>query len=62
MSGTVIAEGRIVLEAKAVFEGDMTTKRLVVDDGAILEGQCSMKEIKSPTSPTTTSGGPTSVN
>lgn len=43
LSGTVIAEGKLVLEAKAVFEGDMTTKRLVVDDGAMLEGHCSMK-------------------
>lgn len=44
LSGTVVAEGKLVLEAKATFEGDMTTKRLVVDDGAILEGHCSMKQ------------------
>ena len=62
LSGTVVADGRIVLEAKAVFEGDMTTKRLVVDDGAVLEGHCSMKENKTPASPTATSGGPTNVN
>jgi cytoskeletal protein CcmA (bactofilin family) len=43
LSGAVIAEGKLVLEAKAVFDGDLTTKRLVVDEGAILEGHCSMK-------------------
>ena len=48
LSGTVIADGKLVLEAKAIFEGDMTTKRLIVDDGAILEGHCSMKQTASP--------------
>jgi cytoskeletal protein CcmA (bactofilin family) len=62
LSGTVVAEGRIVLEAKAIFEGDMTTKRLVVDDGAVLEGHCSMKDTTTSAAPATPIGGPAKIN
>ena len=62
LSGTVVAEGLIVLEAKAIFDGDMTTKRLVVDDGAVLEGHCSMKDTTASGSQTVPSGGPAKIN
>ncbi len=42
LNGTVIAEGKIVLESKSEFRGEMKTNKLVIDEGAIFEGKCSM--------------------
>lgn len=42
LNGTVIADGKIVLESKSEFRGEMRTNKLVIDEGAIFEGKCSM--------------------
>jgi len=44
LNGTVIAEGKIVLESKSEFRGEMRTNKLVIDEGAIFEGKCSMSD------------------
>ena len=38
------ATGKVVLEANAVFVGELKTTRLVIDDGAVFEGRCSMQK------------------
>jgi len=38
------ATGKVILEAKAEFYGELTTSRLVIDDGAVFEGQCTMQD------------------
>lgn len=42
--GTAEVKDKIVLEAKSEFHGEMKTSRLVIDEGAIFDGKCSMKE------------------
>ncbi|HQF43427.1 MAG TPA: polymer-forming cytoskeletal protein [Ignavibacteriaceae bacterium] len=42
VEGTVNAKEKLVLEAKAVLKGDLITKILVVEAGAIFEGRSSM--------------------
>ncbi|NIA31572.1 MAG: polymer-forming cytoskeletal protein [Actinobacteria bacterium] len=42
LNGTVVAQGKIVLESKSEFRGEMKTNKLVIDEGAIFEGKCSM--------------------
>jgi len=41
--GKISATGKVVLEAKAIFQGEMKTARLVIDDGAVFDGRCSMQ-------------------
>jgi len=38
------AAGKVVLESKAMFVGELKTTRLVIDDGAVFEGRCSMQK------------------
>ena len=45
LKGTVLAENKIVLEASASLIGEMKTSKLVIDEGAIFDGRCSMKNI-----------------
>jgi len=42
--GKISATGKVVLEAKALFQGEMKTARLVIDDGAVFDGRCSMQK------------------
>jgi cytoskeletal protein CcmA (bactofilin family) len=42
--GNIVATGKITLEANSVFRGEMKTKKLVIHDGAIFEGHCSMSD------------------
>ncbi|GIK21022.1 MAG: polymer-forming cytoskeletal protein [Ignavibacteriota bacterium] len=42
VEGTVNAKEKLVLEAKAVLKGDLITKILVVEAGAVFEGRSSM--------------------
>ncbi len=51
LSGSAEIKEKIVLESKAEFHGDMKTSRLVIDEGAIFEGRCSMKESASAPKP-----------
>jgi len=40
--GKVQATGKIVLEPNSVFHGELKTAKLVIDEGAVFEGICSM--------------------
>ena len=44
--GKITTSGKVVLEARAIFHGEMKAARLVIDDGAIFDGQCQMKELE----------------
>ena len=43
VNGKIEATGRVVLEATASFTGDLKTGKLIIDEGAVFDGQCSMK-------------------
>jgi cytoskeletal protein CcmA (bactofilin family) len=40
----ILASGKVVLEAKSVVYGEVKTSRLVIDEGAVFEGRCTMSE------------------
>ena len=49
--GNIFAQDKIELQAKAVVEGDVTTKNLVVEEGAVFHGRCNMKDTSTETTP-----------
>lgn len=44
IAGTVTAAEKLVLEAKSVMQGDIRAAKLVVDEGAMFDGKCDMKQ------------------
>lgn len=44
IKGLVIAQEKLLLESKAVVHGDIRTAKLVIDEGAMFDGKCSMSE------------------
>ncbi|MFI5252362.1 MAG: polymer-forming cytoskeletal protein [Bacteroidota bacterium] len=44
--GTVTAQEKLVLESKAVLNGDIRATKLVIDEGAVFDGKCAMTESK----------------
>ncbi len=42
--GSVLAQGRTVLEAHSELHGELKTAKLVIDEGAIFDGKCSMTD------------------
>ncbi|RMD97186.1 MAG: polymer-forming cytoskeletal protein [Calditrichaeota bacterium] len=42
VQGKIHASGKVVLEANSRFQGELKTAKLVIDEGAIFEGVCSM--------------------
>ena len=40
--GNILAENKIELQSGSHVEGDIKTKRLVIDEGVFFEGNCSM--------------------
>lgn len=42
VQGTVTATEKLILESKCVMRGDIRAARLVVDEGAMFDGQCAM--------------------
>lgn len=44
VNGQVFASGKVVLESRAVLKGDVKTAKLMVNDGARFDGNCSMSE------------------
>ncbi len=44
VKGNVIAAEKVFLESTASIEGDITSIQLVVDEGALFNGKCNMKE------------------
>jgi cytoskeletal protein CcmA (bactofilin family) len=49
--GNIFAQDKIELQSKAVVEGDITTKNLVVEEGAVFHGMCNMKNTSSVAEP-----------
>ena len=45
--GNIFAQDKIELQSKAVVEGDVTTKNLIVEEGAVFHGRCNMKDTSS---------------
>ena len=43
VSGKIYAAGKVVLETSAVFNGDLKTNKLVINEGATFDGSCEMK-------------------
>jgi cytoskeletal protein CcmA (bactofilin family) len=41
--GNIIASEKVELQAKAEIEGDLKTKSLVIEQGAVFSGSCHMK-------------------
>jgi cytoskeletal protein CcmA (bactofilin family) len=41
--GNILAEDKIELQSKAQVEGDITTKNLIIEEGALFHGTCNMK-------------------
>mgnify|MGYP003572162183 FL=1 len=57
--GNIIAENKIELQSGSHVEGDIKTKRLVIDEGVFFEGNCSMGAKKvDATGPATSSHAP----
>lgn len=56
VDGKINATGKIVLESRATFHGEMKASRLIIDDGAIFDGQCTMKDGTKMSSPPKTEG------
>lgn len=46
LKGKLNASGKVVLESKSQFNGELKTAKLVIDEGAIFEGSCSMSDKK----------------
>jgi len=46
--GTVTATEKLILESKSVIHGDIRAALLVVDEGAIFDGECSMTSPPTP--------------
>ena len=42
VKGTVTASEKLILESKSVMQGDIRAARLVIDEGAMFDGRCSM--------------------
>ena len=40
--GSVLTSGRVLLEARSELNGELQTGKLVIDEGAIFNGKCSM--------------------
>lgn len=51
VQGTLIATEKLVLENKSVMRGDIRASKLVVDEGAIFDGQCAMSSPAPATAP-----------
>lgn len=43
IQGNLRGEEKIVLESKSTLMGDLKTRELVINEGAIFQGNCSMK-------------------
>lgn len=48
VKGNIITSGKVLLENTASVTGDIHAARLVVDEGAVFDGQCTMKLNKTP--------------
>ena len=44
INGTIVAQEKLVFETKAVVRGDIRAAKLVIDEGALFDGKCTMAE------------------
>lgn len=44
INGKINAEGKVILESKAVLKGDLKASKVVIDEGAVFNGNCLMLE------------------
>jgi cytoskeletal protein CcmA (bactofilin family) len=51
VQGTLVATEKLVLESKSVMRGDIRASKLVVDEGAVFDGQCAMSSPAPGTAP-----------
>lgn len=51
VQGTLLASEKLVLENKSVMRGDIRAAKLVVDEGAVFDGQCAMSSPAAGTPP-----------
>jgi cytoskeletal protein CcmA (bactofilin family) len=49
--GNILAKEKIELQAKAEVDGDITTKNLIIEEGAVFHGRCNMKGPSSKSAP-----------
>lgn len=49
IKGSINTQEKLIFEGKAVVHGDIRAAKLVIDEGAIFEGNCSMSGGKQPT-------------
>lgn len=42
LKGKLTASGKVILESNSVFNGELKTTKLVIQEGAVFEGNCSM--------------------
>jgi cytoskeletal protein CcmA (bactofilin family) len=42
VKGTITASEKLILESKSLLQGDIKATRLVVDEGAMFDGRCTM--------------------
>ena len=61
MQGSIHAEGRVVLLTGAKMLGDLTCRRVVVEDGVHFSGRCVMVDDDEPLPSTSTESGPSTT-
>lgn len=44
IKGTVTASEKLVFEGNAVVRGDIRSSKLIIDEGALLDGKCTMTD------------------
>jgi cytoskeletal protein CcmA (bactofilin family) len=56
VTGTLVAESRLELQATCQIDGEVRTRRMQLEEGAVLNGTVEMGEKKKPATAATTSG------
>jgi len=51
IKGTLKANSKVILESSSIFIGDLKTQRITIDEGAVFEGNCQMREGDKPQTP-----------
>ncbi len=46
IKGSIVAQEKLVFESKAIVRGDIRAAKLVIDEGALFDGKCTMTETK----------------
>lgn len=46
IEGNITAENRVVLGKKSIVNGDMTYRRLFIEEGAEFSGKCDLRNVK----------------